>query len=303
MAVLHLVPPHDVLAAEERGARRCRRDAPARPVGSSCPCASSWPAARGTSQTCRGAVGARDRRDAGPEAVPGRRPLLPGPADRRWRPRLAGHRVRRRAVPRAAHAWRTITSPQAMKELGVRCRGLQPWQYPRRPSAEHDEVPMLCSVAPATSTLRRRESALDIPPESDYSDSSEAVISVTTHKFWPDGDLPHRTDPWSTASSRSIAAETRVSEAPDPADPRPGDWRCEPGGCLTAMRRRPARRRVRWLSSPLTTRPTSRSTFVTRRVDLSSEGMGDRQAAVDREPRRACSTTSSSQRSCARYAR
>jgi hypothetical protein len=87
-----------------------------------------------------------------------------------------------------------ITALGALKRVGVTCRGLQPWQFPKA-EAVHDAVPEVLQRGASNVHFARIESALDIPPESDYSDYGEMVLQVTTHPMYtgltsaPDGPL------------------------------------------------------------------------------------------------------------------
>lgn len=71
-----------------------------------------------------------------------------------------------------------------MKHLGIRCRGLQPWQFPRA-DAEHDAVPEVVQRGASNVHFARIESALDIPPGSVHSDLSAVVLAVTSHPMFP----------------------------------------------------------------------------------------------------------------------
>ena len=178
---------------------------------------------------------------------------------------------------RAKRTLGRITSPLAMKELGIRCDGLQPWQ-PTNPGAGHDEVPIVVQRGASNVHFAQTESALDIPPDSDYSDSSEAVILVTTHKFWP-MVISAPDGPMAAGAIAVISRETKVSEVQikqilaqesgvasqaDPEEIAPEDLLAAEFDAFIAPH----------------DEHESRNTFVTRRVDLSSEGMGSQQAMV-----------------------
>jgi hypothetical protein len=76
-----------------------------------------------------------------------------------------------------------LTVPGAMKQLGISCRGLQPWQFPRA-DAEHDAVPEVVQRGASNVHFAQIDSAIDIPPESVHSDVSAKALAVTSHPMF-----------------------------------------------------------------------------------------------------------------------
>ena len=178
---------------------------------------------------------------------------------------------------RASRTLAGLTDPAAMKHLGVRCRGLQPWQYPKA-ETEHDAVPEVLQRGASNVHFARVESALDIPPESNYSEYGEAVLAITSHKMWP--VLVASPDaPFIDYILSAIAADAGVAEEAVRAHLRKvtGEQPVVVGQ-VDESDDLLGREFLAFVTPQ--DEADRRSTFVTRRVDLSSIGLGDRQVAV-----------------------
>jgi hypothetical protein len=98
-----------------------------------------------------------------------------------------------------------------LRQIGEKCRGLQPWQFITEGLA-HDLTPEVVQRGASNVHFAHIESAIDIPPESRFSEFSEAMIAVTSHPMFaaimsaPDG-------PVAPIAVKVIAEECGVYEA------------------------------------------------------------------------------------------
>ena len=76
-----------------------------------------------------------------------------------------------------------ITSSFSLRQIGVRCEGRQPWQLTA--SSRCDEEVRVVPRGASNVHFSVVESALDIPPESDYAADEELRIAVTGNPFYP----------------------------------------------------------------------------------------------------------------------
>lgn len=140
----------------------------------------------------------------------------------------------------------SVLRPGALKEIGVRCDGRQPWQ--RRDEAEKDCESTPTVVQRGASNVYYPDvwSALDIPqdaPGDDLGVSDEVLERIRNHQVWPDV----LADPDSPTAARfaefviapevdvdadvilSLARRESIGEAglstPDPAVLGPDEWR------------------------------------------------------------------------------
>jgi hypothetical protein len=171
-----------------------------------------------------------------------------------------------------------ITGPKALAQIGVKCRGLQPWQF-TSDAAEHDTTPEVVQRGASNVHFAHIVSAIDIPPESRFSEFSESMIAITTHPMFaalvsaPDGPIAPlavkiiaETCGVYEADVRAAVADevrrlTGGSEALVPEDLQASEW-----------------------AAFVTPQPEGddRDRFVTRHVDLSSSGHdGPGSAAVN----------------------
>ena len=87
-----------------------------------------------------------------------------------------------------------ITAPGALRQIGEKCRGLQPWQFTSE-ALQHDMTPEVVQRGASNVHFAHTASAIDIPPESRFSEFAEPMIAVTSHPMFaavmtaPDGPL------------------------------------------------------------------------------------------------------------------
>lgn len=75
-----------------------------------------------------------------------------------------------------------ILGPEAMKEINCECKGRQPWQpTDAQRVAECTEIPKVLQRRAGNVYFAHVKSAIEIPPESDYSDDEEVVDLVMSH--------------------------------------------------------------------------------------------------------------------------
>lgn len=72
-----------------------------------------------------------------------------------------------------------ITSSESLRSMGVKCSGTHPWQHPdnARPCKE---PPQVLQRGASNLYFNQTRSALDIPPDSDYSSFSDVKLKITT---------------------------------------------------------------------------------------------------------------------------
>lgn len=75
---------------------------------------------------------------------------------------------------------RDLTSPEAMRSIGITCRGRQPWQFVTN---VHCDVPLVVLQRGASSVyFPRVESAIDIPPESNWMNWGGAAARILSNE-------------------------------------------------------------------------------------------------------------------------
>jgi hypothetical protein len=161
-----------------------------------------------------------------------------------------------------------ISAPGALAQIGEKCRGMQPWQY-TADAAPHDVVPEVVQRGASNVHFAHIETSIDIPPESRFSEFSDAMIAVTSHQMFaavmsaPDGPL-------APPLIKAIAEECGVYES---------DVRA---AVATEVRRQTGEGDVlppddlqaaEWLAF-ITPQPEGddRDRFVTKHVDLGADG-------------------------------
>lgn len=169
-----------------------------------------------------------------------------------------------------------ITQPEALRQIGEKCRGLQPWQF-TSDALQHDMTPEVVQRGASNVHFAHMESAIDIPPESRFSEFSDAMIAVTTHAMFaavlsaPDG-------PFAGPMIKAIAEECRVYEA-DVRAAVAQDLRRQSGdgGTLPPEDLQSAE----WTAF-VTPQPEvdDRDRFVTKHVSLTADGGQEGMAAV-----------------------
>lgn len=73
-----------------------------------------------------------------------------------------------------------ITDKGSLAKLGLTCRGIQPWQLPSA-GQPHGDVPEVVQRGATNVHFAHIESALDIPPESRYSEFGAITLKITQH--------------------------------------------------------------------------------------------------------------------------
>ena len=87
-----------------------------------------------------------------------------------------------------------LTQPGALKRIGARCEDRQPWQA-RSQSPSCDADPLVVQRGASNAWFARIESAIDIPPYSDFASYSDKALDITNHPAWktilaaPDGPM------------------------------------------------------------------------------------------------------------------
>ena len=103
-----------------------------------------------------------------------------------------------------------LTGPEAMKSIGVSCRGRQPWQYESE-RASCDLSPTVLQRGASSVYFARVESAIDIPPESNWANWGGPAARIKSNDYFklllkdPESDF-------ADAFVSSIALKEDVSE-------------------------------------------------------------------------------------------
>jgi hypothetical protein len=161
-----------------------------------------------------------------------------------------------------------------MKQLGITCRGLQPWQFPRA-DAEHDAVPEVVQRGASNVHFARIESALDIPPESVHSDLSAISLAVTAHPMFaaimsaPTGPIVPQLISAMAQQLGLDEAQVRAVVANEGEGPASAAWTDDDTDDLLYGEF------LAFLAPQDET--DTRNTFVTRRVAMSGRGLDDQQ--------------------------
>ena len=135
---------------------------------------------------------------------------------------------------------RDLTRPEAMKSIGVSCRGRQPWQLARR-ARNCDLSPVVLQRGASSVYFARIESAIDIPPESNWAkwggpaarikanNYFAALLSDPEHPMRAHSSRLSRRRRMSPGSVRAVLAEqlgigASPSRPRGPADLRAREW-------------------------------------------------------------------------------
>ena len=77
-----------------------------------------------------------------------------------------------------------IAMPESMRQIGYRCEGRQPWERADA-GIDCDRAPQVVQRGASNVYFAQVESALDIPPQSDWSADADLVVNVTNHPLFP----------------------------------------------------------------------------------------------------------------------
>jgi MrfA Zn-binding domain len=171
---------------------------------------------------------------------------------------------------RASRSLAGITAKGAMAQIGLKCSGLQPWQFPRA-ELGHDVVPEVVQRGGSNVRFSRTESALDIPPESKYSEFSAVALLVTSSDYF----RALRSSPTGPLAAQLIAAISETTSVPE-ADVRAVLEHELHGTAGSVDDDVEDLMGAEWLAFTSTsTEIDSRDTFVTRHVTLAQDGSSE----------------------------
>lgn len=114
------------------------------------------------------------------------------------------------ATCKAGRNLRDLTGPEAMKNIGVTCRGRQPWQF-QSESARCDRHPIILQRGASSVYFPRVESAIDIPPESNWANWGSATARILNNENFKLVHL-NPSHPLADQLITMTAAEESVSE-------------------------------------------------------------------------------------------
>lgn len=83
----------------------------------------------------------------------------------------------------ASRNLRGITGKSALKRIGIRCSGRQPWQASSK-GVHCQESPQVVQRGASNVYFSSTPSAIDIPPHSSYSAFSDLTVQITNHPMW-----------------------------------------------------------------------------------------------------------------------
>jgi hypothetical protein len=101
---------------------------------------------------------------------------------------------------KAGRSLRDLTGPEAMRSIGAKCRGRQPWQPPAD-SVNCDVYPVVLQRGASSVYFPRVESAIDIPPESNWINWGGPSARILNNEYFK---LVHA-DPESRIAEQLIA--------------------------------------------------------------------------------------------------
>ena len=111
----------------------------------------------------------------------------------------------------ACNAERTlhgITAPDALKRLGVRCRGTQPWQ-PSSAGVECESTPQVLQRGASNLYFARVVSAIEVPPESDFDPDGDLAERILNHPSAGALKTGNYSAEMTTTLERSVASDCR----------------------------------------------------------------------------------------------